>query len=284
MPFVVVQSWKLLRRFRPHAVVGVGGYASFAPVALAVVRGIPTWIHEVEHRPGLTNYVLSLIVDRVSIAFPDAQLPRPQKGVYTGHPVKPEILAVGAEKGEPREPRHLLVMGGSQGARSLDNSVTSLAPLLAKRGIEVMHQCRPESGDSVKARYDEHGVRAQVLSFIEDVAQAYRWSDVVVARSGAGTVIETDIVDRPAIFVPLPTAAGNEQAANAELLVAKGRAEVVADDDALTTNLERAIERLFSPEVYRRMRRGAPVACGDDAVSKITAGVLDLVAKRRAMG
>lgn len=274
LPRAVAQSWRLLREEQPDIVIGVGGYASFFPVVLAALRGVPTWIHEAEVRPGLTNYVLSLVARRVSTAYRTAQMPFWARVTYTGHPINDALIDIGVTPPILHQPPRVLIMGGSQGARSLDQTLTELAPQLPP--CELIHQARPESVDEVRARYQAAGVQAQVVPFIDDVPAAYRWCDLVIARSGAGTVREVAVVNRPAIFVPLPSAAGNEQLANAEALAALGKAVVCEEGSEFASRLLSTIRELLEPARYQEIA-SAPVGSDDlHAVKRIVEGCLRL--------
>lgn len=282
VPRAVWRLGRVLRELRPDVVVGVGGYVSVLPVLLGRLRGIPTWIHEAELKPGLANGFLSLFADKISVAFADAAIKRRSAVVYTGHPVRAGLAEV--RRMTPREKlSRLLVLGGSQGATAIDRVVGEIAPVLAARGIEVWHQCRPENVLAVQRAYTEAGVVARVDSFIDDVSAAFAWSDVVVSRSGASALMETSVVNIPAIFVPYPFAQGNHQRANAEVLVRAGKALLVEEGDSFADRLGRALGDIFTPERYAAIL-GAPYeARSVDAAKRIAAGVSAL-AGRSATG
>jgi len=277
LPSVVARAWRLHSSLKPDIVVGVGGYASFFPVLLAALRGTPTWIHEAELRPGLTNYILSIFVRRVSLAFVEARLPFWARSVYTGHPVRSEVLAVGREPHNSEQPRRILITGGSQGAATIDLACAEIAGFMAQHGMEVLHQCRVDNIQKVTTQYQVAGVQAEVLPFIADMAQAYRWCDLIICRSGAGTVMEVGVVNRPAIFVPLATAAGNEQEANANTLAVLGKALVVRDDSALGQKLKEAMTQIMDQGSYKVMLQAPNPGRSLAAIERIVQGCSELI-------
>ncbi len=275
-PRTFIQVWRLLSMTRPVAVVGVGGYVSVLPVILASLRGVPTWIHEAELKPGMANGLLCWFARRISVAFEAAQIPCKGKVLYTGHPIRQDLREV-HQHARSVPPKHLLVLGGSQGAAALDRSVPELCSLLGPAGIEVRHQCRPENVDQVTSAYRRGGLPASVVPFIEDMREAYLWADLVICRAGAGTVMEIEAVNLPAIFVPFPFAQGNHQLANAQTLEAKGKALVVEEGPDFGNRLTETVVKLLDPAFYRRVLEGKADTRSFDAARQIASGILGLV-------
>ena len=147
--------------------------------------------------------------------------------VYTGHPLRLELLNTDYSKPLPNPPHNLLVIGGSLGANSLDHSLLLLAPELSRLGLEVRHQCRSENQVLLEKGYRENNIKASVTTFIGTMDETYKWADVVIARAGAGLVRELELTGRPAILIPLPNA--QEQLSNANDLVSLGQAIVVQE-------------------------------------------------------
>ena len=277
LPKGMLETWRLLSATHADVIIGVGGYATFLPVTLAFLRRIPQWIHEAERNPGLANQVLSYYATRVSLAFPDANMSRFAHTIFTGHPVRRELRAVAeasdaAEKGR----KHLLVLGGSQGARALDEAVTALAPFLRERGMIVWHQCRPENEAMVTEAYASAGIEARVMPFIEKLHEAYDWADVIISRSGAGAVMEIGVVNVPTIFVPFPYAQGDHQTANANILVHQGKAVLVGEGENFVQRLQEALRRLMTDEVYEEMRKSPCEFRALDAAQTIARGAISL--------
>ncbi len=277
LPVGVLQTLRLFRHFRPDVVVGVGGYVSVLPVALARLKGIPTWAHEAELHPGLANKTLGYFADRMSISFANTRLKGRVKTEFTGHPVRPELAGVERFEVRAGAPSKLLVLGGSQGARGLDQAVQEIAPLLAERGVQVVHQCRAESLDLVANGYRAVNVSASVVPFIDDMGGAYDWSDVIISRAGASSVAEISCVNRPTIFVPYPFQQGTHQTDNARELEKQGKAVIVEETQPeFGKRLLAALERLLDPAIFVAMKRAPSDPRGIGAAERIAQGILSI--------
>lgn len=218
------QAWKQIRRIRPDVVLGMGGYISFPGGMMAVLAGCPLVIHEQNSIAGLANRVLAGVADHVVCGFPDVL----RKGTWVGNPVRPEIaqLAPPAERFEGREPPlRLLVLGGSLGAAAINEAVPlGLSLIPAEERPMVVHQAGPRHLEQLKANYVAAGVRAECVDFIDDMAGAYEWADLVVCRAGALTVAELAAAGLASILVPFPHAVDDHQTANARFLSSAGGA------------------------------------------------------------
>jgi len=276
-PGALFNTLRLFSKVRPTVVVGVGGYASVLPILVASLKGVPSWIHEAELSAGNANRFLSRFATKVSVAFAETRDLPEQKIVFTGHPIRHDVLEVAREEKFPKGIKNLLVIGGSQGAKAIDDVFFEIAPQLRERSLELFHQCRPEHLDRLKHRYREVGLEARVESFIHELGEAYRWADVIVCRAGAGTVMEVATVNRPAIFVPFPFAQGQHQHRNAETLSSQGKAYVVEEGDAFQERLLEQITRLLDPEEYQQMveRKGPERPL--NAAERIADGIESLV-------
>ena len=278
LPRALRQISALYRAFKPDVVIGVGGYVSVLPVVVARFKGIPTWTHEAELHPGLANKVLGFFADRMSISFPETKLRGRVKTEYTGHPVRPELAQVDKDAVRADAPSRLLVLGGSQGARGLDQSVSEIAPLLAEKGVEVVHQCRPDSMEFVMNSYRASKVKASVVPFIDDMVGAYQWSDVIISRAGASSVAEIACVNRPTIFVPYPFQQGTHQTDNARSLVAAGKALLVEENEPeFGRRLREALAQLLNRDTFLAMKTRPGASRGLDAAGRIAQGILGLV-------
>lgn len=263
LPLALFRSFAILRRFRPAVVVGVGGYASGPMVLAAALAGYPTAIQEQNSVPGITNRVLGRIVKAVFIAFEDAARFFPaRKLARLGNPVRAKIVAAleGAASPGPAESLRVLVVGGSQGARAVSELVVAAAPLLAEGGIDysLVHQTGGADLERMRERYQALGLggRATVTAFIDDMASAYAQADVVVARAGALTLAELAIAGKPAVLVPLPTAADDHQSRNAARFAEAGAAIVLPQRQASPADLAAALRDLArAPD--RRVAMGA---------------------------
>ncbi len=290
MPAVIWAGVKLLKREQPCVVFGVGGYVSGPVVLAAALTGRPSAVAEQNARPGLTNRLLSYAVRRIYTAFPEAMNHFPKRKVRElGNPVRDAILDC-EQVSDDQGPR-ILILGGSQGARSLNEL---LPPAVARLksdypGLRVTHQTGRDRDEGVRASYDELGVDDVVVSpFIDDMAGAFATTDFVIARSGATTVAELACVGCPALFIPFPHAADDHQTANADSLVSAGAALMVQERDLsvdglveLVTPLLRDPERL--DDMGRRaLERGRPEAA-DDIVTDLL-GMAGLSDALRATG
>jgi UDP-N-acetylglucosamine--N-acetylmuramyl-(pentapeptide) pyrophosphoryl-undecaprenol N-acetylglucosamine transferase len=276
LPRTVIDSWLLLTEFKPQLVVGVGGYVSVLPILMARLRGIPTWIHEAELKPGLANWLLSLFATRCSVAFDDAEMPWWARVVRTGHPVREELQ--NWVKGEPERlpPKRLLIVGGSQGARSLDEAAATIASVAKQQGLEVLHQTRPENQSEVQAAYLAAGVSAKVVPFLDPISEAYQWCDLILCRSGAGTVMELGIVGKPVILVPYPFAQGNHQRANALTLVQCGKGMLVEEGEGFRERLAAVLMKGSDAQQYRSLWDAASPNRSSQAAEVIATELLGL--------
>jgi len=218
LPKAVLQVYKIMWTFSPDVVVGVGGYVSVLPVMIAYLCGIPSLIHEAEREAGWANRLLARIANKVTMAWSEAKIPATaEKKIISGQPLRAQFFTTDFSKTASQAAPQVLILGGSQGARTLDEIGMNLAPWFAENNIAVWHQCRPDHVQHVSARYEELRVNYRVVPFIDKMEEALAWSDVVVTRSGAGAVRELIVCGRPAVLVPLPNSP--EQFDNAQVLV-----------------------------------------------------------------
>lgn len=223
----LVQALAAVRRLRPQVVVGFGGFVSGPGGVAARLFRIPLVIHEQNAVAGTTNRLLARIATRVLLAFPGA-LPR---GEHCGNPVRAEIAAVPVQKLPEPEVEHrlrLLILGGSLGAQAINTQAPlTLALLPPAQRPEIWHQAGRQHIDAARAAYVEAGVVARVEPFIDAMATAYDWADLVLCRAGALTVSELAAAGRGAILVPFPHAIDDHQTRNGEWLVGAGAALLI---------------------------------------------------------
>jgi UDP-N-acetylglucosamine--N-acetylmuramyl-(pentapeptide) pyrophosphoryl-undecaprenol N-acetylglucosamine transferase len=216
------QSIQVLRRVKPDVVVGLGGYISLPAGLMTVMLGKPLVLHEQNSVAGMANKVLAKVASRVFTAFPNVM----KKGVWVGNPLRPSFIG----RPEPKVrfalrsgPLQVLVLGGSLGARALNEIVPkALALIPVGQRPEVVHQSGAAQIDALRANYAAAGVAARLTPFIEDTAQAFADADLVICRAGASTVTEIAAVGAAALFVPFPFAVDDHQTANARFLVDQG--------------------------------------------------------------
>ncbi|HEX5786913.1 MAG TPA: undecaprenyldiphospho-muramoylpentapeptide beta-N-acetylglucosaminyltransferase [Woeseiaceae bacterium] len=241
----LVQALGVVRRRRPAAVLGMGGFASGPGGLAAWLARCPLIIHEQNAAAGLTNRLLARLARVVLQAFPGSF----SAGIAAetvGNPVRRDIAALPppAERYRDRSgPLRLLVLGGSQGALALNRTVpAALALLPAARKPVVRHQCGERTLETARAAYLGTGIEVEVLPFIDDMAGAYAWADLAVCRAGALTVAEICAAGLPAVFVPYPAAVDDHQTANARPLAAAGAAEIVAEAGLTAAGLAKILE------------------------------------------
>lgn len=247
------QAVRLVREFRPQAVVGFGGYAGFCALGAAVLLRLPTAIHEQNAVPGMANRLLGRLADRVFLSFPDETSAFPaRKRLLTGNPVRAAIRSLrGASAPRTDADRHLLVIGGSQGARAVNEAVLGAAPRLLAGGVRLRLMTGPRHLEAVRERGRALGLpldapTCQVTAFIEDMAEAYGWADLVLCRAGATTAAELTAAGKPALFIPFPHATHGHQLANALALRQAGAALVVEEKDLPATDLASTILGLLA--------------------------------------
>ncbi|UCV19564.1 undecaprenyldiphospho-muramoylpentapeptide beta-N-acetylglucosaminyltransferase [Ferribacterium limneticum] len=239
------QAQKAIRQVQPDVVLGMGGYITFPGGMMAVLLGKPLVVHEQNSVAGLANRVLAGVADRVVTGFPDVL----NKGIWAGNPVRPEIakIAPPAERfAEHTGALRVLVIGGSLGAQALNEMVPKGMALLAEsEQPQIVHQAGEKHIEALKANYAAVGVQAHCVSFIEDMAGAYEWADLVICRAGALTVAELAATGVASILVPFPHAVDDHQTGNAKFLVNVGGAfllpqtELTPESIALIRNYSR---------------------------------------------
>jgi UDP-N-acetylglucosamine--N-acetylmuramyl-(pentapeptide) pyrophosphoryl-undecaprenol N-acetylglucosamine transferase len=268
----LIKSFMFLRSFRPEVVIGFGGYAGFVPVLVARWLGVPTAIHEQNSLPGVTNRVLAKRVDRVFLTFPDEHGFFPEdKVVLSGNPVRPEIVSLVAKDSLPHaRGKRLLVLGGSQGARAINQAVTDCLGQLKAQGIMIWHQTGKRDFEEVNKVYARKYPEARVEPFIEDMAEAYLFADLVLCRAGATTLAELCVAGKPAILIPFPYATHNHQMTNAKVLERAGAAMILVQSYLEEINLALVVEDLLcAPDKLQKMARAARSLARADAAEII---------------
>jgi UDP-N-acetylglucosamine--N-acetylmuramyl-(pentapeptide) pyrophosphoryl-undecaprenol N-acetylglucosamine transferase len=272
----VEQATFLMLRYRPALVVGMGGYVAAPGGVAAMLMGRPLFIHEQNAVAGSTNRWLQRIASRIFAAF-DGAFEESVNAEVVGNPVRAEIVAVGAarEAFDGQRDLHVLVLGGSQGAlainRVIPDAVAQFEAHEAGFGLSVWHQVGQAHSSDVGAMYAAKGItHVRISPFIEDMAAAYAWADVVVARAGALTCSELLAAACPAALVPLPIAIDDHQRKNAQHLVKAGAAIVIEQDDLTSEALaKRWLHWLRDPEQLAAMSGAAQKAAKVDATDRI---------------
>ena len=253
VPVGIVQSLAILAAFRPHMVVGVGSYAAGPVVLAARLLAIRVVLHEQNILPGITNRVLAGFARRIYVSFEQSAERFDRRKVrFTGNPVRREILQLMQEV-EPHETEAadrqmtLLIAGGSQGARFINDTMLAALPLLENKALlNIIHQTGAADEKRVKEAYRLSGLNAVVQAFFDDMDRQYRQADLVVCRAGATTVAELTVAGKAVLFVPFPFAADNHQSLNARALETAGAAEVIEQKELSAERLAQRINHYAS--------------------------------------
>ncbi len=284
-----VEAWRLVRRLKPQVAVGFGGYPTLPPILAAARAGVPTIVHEQNAVLGRANGFLASRVTVIATSMAEVRGAEAYRGKIeqTGNPVRPMVLEAAKmpyPAGGVGEPFHLLVFGGSQGARFMSDLVPPAIALLSPhlRGqLRIVQQCRAEDMDRVRAAYREIDVEADLQPFFRDMPARIAASHLVVSRSGASTCAELSVIGRPAIMVPLPGALDQDQKANAMVLANAGGAWMVEQKDMNPERLAADLAGLINEPSRLTTAAAAARATGrPDAVERL-ADVAERVAQRR---
>ena len=284
LPKSFLAARRLIKEFRPDIAVGAGGYVSGPVLLTAALMRVPTLVMESNALPGFTNRRLALFVDAAAVSFDESLRYFRGKGVVTGNPVRREFFEI---PGKGRDPARfsLLVFGGSQGARAINEALVAALPHLERhKGVlSIVHQTGEADFERVRAGYEAAGwaERADVRKYIDDMVARFGESDLVVCRAGATTTAELIAAGKAALMVPFPFAADDHQRKNAEALEKAGAARVVLQQDATGERLAREIGELIAdPDRVTRMEEAARALARGDAA----AAAVDLMEKLAAKG
>ena len=276
-----IDSLRIIRRRQPNVVLGFGGFASFPGALMGVATGKPLVVHDANAVAGLANRVLAHGADRVLLGFPGAFGPRrAARTEWVGNPVRDDIVAIDApdKRFADRDgPLRLLVVGGSLGARALNEAIPAALATLPDAGRPVtVHQAGDRHIEALRSAYARAGVDAECVPFIADMATRYAWADIVICRGGALTIAELAAAGLGAIVVPLPGAIADEQTANARFLVDAGGAIIVTQADLasaasplpkLLANLTRDECRTMAIAAHRVGKRDAAERVADVCIA-----------------
>jgi len=289
VPRSLWQSRRILRRFDPDVVVGVGGYASGPVVLAAYLMGIPTAVQEQNALAGFTNRTLGRFAKAIFIAFDEARAGFPRARTHLlGNPIRRAFLDNYLHTKVPGDRLSILVTGGSQGAHALNVRVAEAIELLAPQmgsKLRVFHQTGTKDVEEISKRYqalESTGLQAQAAAFIDDMATAYAGADLLVCRAGATTLAEVTVAGKASILVPFPQAADDHQRKNAEALAQAGAAEMILQKDLNGSTLAARIRYYVEhPEVLGRMEQNSRALGRADATDRIVDLVEELSGLRQ---
>ena len=282
----VLVSFAKLRKIRPAAVVGFGGYPSLPVMTAARLGGYPTAIHEQNAVLGRVNRRLAGDVTAVAASLPLSRfMPKDMSPVvYTGNPVRREAARLAsADYDTPRTDGtiRLLVFGGSQGARALSELVPAAVaclPQALQDRLEITQQCRTEDIEQVRAAYDKTGINAELKTFFDDLPARMASAHLVISRSGASTVCELAVIGRPAILIPFPFATDDHQTANAAVFAEAGAAWLVQQRDLTAQRLATMLEEILANPLLLAGKARAAHALGKPDATMRLADLVDHIA------
>lgn len=289
-PFKVLFSFiaarKIIKRFKPHAVVGVGGYAS-GPIMLAARRlKVPAMIQEQNSYAGLTNKRLGRKVQKICVAYENMERYFPKKKiVLTGNPVRTDILNMAQKRDQALEHfrlandrKTILVLGGSLGARTINNSIIHGLEKIIKEGVQLIWQTGRFYHDEMQAKaksYDLTHIR--ILEFIKEMDFAYAAADLVISRAGALSISELCLVGKPVIFVPSPNVAEDHQTKNAKALIEKKAAVLVKDQVADQKLVDEALSLLKQERLQKELSKNIKQLARPNATKDIVDQLMNIL-------
>jgi UDP-N-acetylglucosamine--N-acetylmuramyl-(pentapeptide) pyrophosphoryl-undecaprenol N-acetylglucosamine transferase len=276
LPGAVVESRKIIKVFNPDVVVGVGGYASGPAMAAAILMHIPTLAFEPNYVPGFANKIVGHRVSAAAVHFEQTEKFF-RNAQVVGVPVRAEFFKAAAA--DSNHPPTLLIFGGSQGARAINQAMVAAAPQVLRQipALRIIHQTGEREYNDVLAAYERAGVTAEVSAFIDDMPAAFARADLLLCRSGASTVAEATAAGKPAIFVPFPQAADDHQRRNAEAIVQGGAAVLVPQAELTPERLTQVVTELFAnPKRLKEMAERARALSHDDAAGRVARMVAEL--------
>ncbi|HHO48083.1 MAG TPA: undecaprenyldiphospho-muramoylpentapeptide beta-N-acetylglucosaminyltransferase [Desulfobacteraceae bacterium] len=285
LPAATAEAGRILKKFAPHLVFGVGGYVT-GPVLLAArLRSIPVCIHEQNSVPGLANRMLSLIADRIFLSLPCRhRFPR-DRTMLVGNPVRKEILAAAAPPRQAGAEKIIFILGGSQGAHRVNMLMIEAAEKLVREcpgRFRFIHQTGRADADAVRAGYHAMGAEAEVSDFFRDMAQLYARADLAVSRAGATTLAELSVMGVPALLIPYPYAADDHQRTNALHYEAGGGAIMLPEQELSGDRLAGEIVKLAeNPGILQGMSVNMKKMARPDAAELIIGTCLELVAAKQ---
>jgi UDP-N-acetylglucosamine--N-acetylmuramyl-(pentapeptide) pyrophosphoryl-undecaprenol N-acetylglucosamine transferase len=281
LPRTAIEVAGILRKFRPRVVVGVGGYLAGPVMLEAALVGIPTVLIEPNARPGFTNRLLAPVVRVAALGFAEGAPVYGKKAHVTGLPIRraffeipprPHAAPGPAQPGVAVSPFTVLVVGGSQGSRAINQSVSKALPLIAQEPLEmrIIHQTGEHDYNEVLKVYQEQSLVAEVHAFIDDMPGVLAQADLVISRAGANAVAELAAAGRAALLIPFPGATDQHQLENARTMEKAGAACVIVQSDLTPERLAKEIrELMMSPATLTQMETCARGLARPDAAARI---------------
>ena len=278
LPKSFLEARRILKNFQPDVVVGAGGYVSGPVLLMASLMRVPTLVMDSNALPGFTNRRLAPFVTKAALTFEEALPYFGKKGIVTGNPVRREFFDIASK---PRgEKTNLLIFGGSQGARAINEAMVAALALLPHDKLNITHQTGESDFENIRELYNRAGWNdSEVRSFISNMVDEFAKSDLIICRAGATSCAEIAAAGKAAILIPLPTAADDHQRKNAEALQSAGAARMILQKDLSAENLAQSIVELInSPEKISAMEAAAKKLARRDA-AEVTVDLIEDLAK-----
>jgi UDP-N-acetylglucosamine--N-acetylmuramyl-(pentapeptide) pyrophosphoryl-undecaprenol N-acetylglucosamine transferase len=281
LPKSLLEARRLLKEFKPDIVIGAGGYVSGPVLMTAALTGTRTLVMDSNALPGWTNRRLARFVDKAAVSFDEALKYFPGKGVVTGNPVRREFFDIPDKQRDPGQ-FSVLIFGGSQGARAINEGMVEALPHLDqfRNVMRIRHQTGEADFEKVRDGYLNAGwgEQANVTKYIDDMVTAFSDVDLVICRAGATTTAELIAAGKAALMIPFPLAADDHQRKNAEALESGGAARMILQKDLSGEKLAQEIEQLVrEPEKITAMERAARKMARGDAAAAVVNLIEDLV-------
>ena len=281
LPISTAQSMSFLLRKRPGLVVGVGGYASGPLVLSAWVLRIPILIHEQNCIPGMTNKWLGKIADKIAVSFKDSSAMFPKEKVeVTGNMIREEFCKPKEEFPQNNGPFRVLVLGGSQGAHSINIAMVEALQFLSQQKLDlhITHQTGETDLEMVNMQYKKNHFPADARPFIDDIEDQYRKASLVICRAGATTLAEVTACGKMSILVPFPHATHNHQVKNARILEAANAGEIVLDEELSGLRIAKSIiQAMEEPKRLKIMEENSYKLGNRDATEKVRLLCMELL-------
>ncbi len=285
---------KVIREFKPDIVIGTGGYVCGSVLMAAALMNIPTLIHEQNAFPGVTNKILARLVDVVAVNFAEAKsyFPQNNKVLVTGNPIRSDMLNISREEGLKefgfsKELPVVFVVGGSRGAKRVNESVLMLAKqCVSRKSFQMLHMTGETQYEDIMRRYKNEGIDTgtaylKVMPYLHNMPYALAASDIIVSRCGASTLSEITALGKPSILIPYPYATDNHQEYNARALEKNGAAVVILEGDLNEKLLfDEVSDMLNKPEKINRMKVKSKELGRTDATHVIVKAAEKLVQKK----
>ncbi|MCB0299207.1 MAG: undecaprenyldiphospho-muramoylpentapeptide beta-N-acetylglucosaminyltransferase [Calditrichaeota bacterium] len=286
----LLNSWRIVSNFKPHVAIGTGGYVSGPILFAAAKRGVPVLIQEQDVHPGVTTRLLAKYAKTICLAFPAAVekfREMAEKLKVTGNPVRQDLGKLSKNEGRDiwklaQNRQTIFIFGGSQGARSINIAMQNLLPKLLKTyDLQVIWQTGESQYQSVVESVAIDPKRVKVVPYVQDMDAAYAVADLVICRAGALTLAELAIVQKPAILIPYPFAAGDHQIHNSRMIETAGAATMIPEGEGWESRLQSAIENaLNKPELLAQQQHAWQPLARPNAARDIAAAALSLVENR----